>query len=65
MPTTDETYHTRVRVIVEELDGNGDVIDVVSENTLADFPDDQNEEYSGLQSDTFFNDVIKKCGGRV
>jgi hypothetical protein len=65
MPTTDETYHTRVRVIVEELDGNGDVIDVVSETTLADFPDDQDDEYQGQKSDDFYNDVVKKCGGHV
>jgi hypothetical protein len=63
MPTTDETYHTRVRVIVEELDGNGDVIDVVSEKTVADFPDDQNDEYQGEQSDNFFNTLTRLSEG--
>jgi hypothetical protein len=66
MPNSmDETHHTRVVVRVEELDANGDCIDVPSEQVLADFPDDQNEEYAGMQSDNFYNDVIKKCMGRV
>jgi hypothetical protein len=61
----DETYHTRVVVRVEELDGNGDCIDVPSEQVIADFPDDQNEEYAGIQSDNLFNDIVKQFIGRV
>jgi hypothetical protein len=61
----DETYHTRVVVRVEEVDGEGNCIDVPSEQVLADFPDDQNEEYAGLKSDDFYNDVITKCMRRV
>jgi hypothetical protein len=61
----DETYHTRVKVIVEELDGNGDVVEIVSDHILGDFPDDQNGEYAGLKSDELFNDVVRAHGGRV
>ena len=61
----EETAHFRVKVIVEELDSDGEVIEICSEHELADFPDDDNGIDIGQQSDDFFNDVIRKCGGRI
>ncbi len=57
-----EIAHFRVRIIVEELDVNGEVIDVCSEKELADFPNDDDGTSVGQMSDDFFNNVISKVG---
>jgi len=57
-----EIAHFRVKLIVEELDGNGEVIEVSSEKVLADFPDDDDGSSIGQMSDDFFNEVIRKNG---
>jgi hypothetical protein len=57
-----EIAHFRVKLIVEELDGNGEVIEVGSENVLADFPNDDDGTSIGQMSDDFFNEVIRKIG---
>jgi hypothetical protein len=53
--------HTRVVVRVEDLDNDGNCIDVPSEQVLADFPNDEDEMSEGQQSDDYYNDVIRKC----
>jgi hypothetical protein len=60
-----ELAHFRVVVRVEELDSEGTCIDVPSEQVLADFPDDQDDCSVGQKSDDHYNEVIRKCGGRV
>ena len=60
----DKPYHTQVRVIVEELDEDGKVIEETSSHVLADFPDDSEPGYCGTKSDSVFHEVISKCGGR-
>ena len=59
---TKEIAHFRVRLVVEELDGNGEVIETCSEKVLADFPDDDDGSSIGQMSDDFFNEVIRKVG---
>jgi hypothetical protein len=63
MPDKDmeEIAHYRVKVIVEELDGNGEVIDVVSEHILADYENDQDDDSVGQKSDNYFNKVVRTC----
>jgi hypothetical protein len=58
-----EIAHFRVKVIVEELDGNGEVVEVVSGKVVADFENDDDGESIGMQSDTFFNTLIRLSEG--
>ena len=54
-----ESNHFRVVLRVEELDENGDCIDVGSEDVLADFPNDDNGINVGQQSDDFYNQILR------
>ena len=62
MANEKETNHFRVKVVVEELDKDGEVIEVCSEKELADFPNDDDGTSIGQMSDDFFNEVIRKVG---
>ena len=42
-----EIAHFRVKVIVEELDGNGEVIEICSEHILANYENDQDDTSVG------------------
>lgn len=55
--------HTRVVIRVEELDVNGDCIDVPSEQVVADFPNDEDVTSEGEQSDKFYNTLIHLSRG--
>jgi hypothetical protein len=57
----DEIAHFRVKVIVEELDGNGEVIEVVSDHVLADYENDDDGTSIGQMSDDYFNKVVRNC----
>ena len=50
----------RVVLRVEELDDDGNCIDVPSEQVLANFYNDESEDSVGEGSDNFFNTVIRK-----
>jgi len=54
--------HYRVIMRTEKLDEGGHVADVVSEDILADFPDDQTDDTEGEQSNNFHNDILMKIG---
>ena len=56
----DNNFHTRVVLLVQELDEDGNVTDTPSEQVLGDFPNDQDEEYSGKQSDDLFNEIVSR-----
>jgi len=59
--TDREIAHFRVVLKVEELDEDGEVVDVCSEQVLADFPDDDDGESIGQKSDDYYNEIIRKC----
>lgn len=59
---SEETAHFRVVLRVEELDENGDCINVGSEQVLADFPNDDDGTSVGQMSDDYYNEVMRKCG---
>lgn len=54
---TENPFHTRVVLVVQELDEEGNVIDTPSEQVLADDTDDTS---FGQKSDDFFNEIIRK-----
>ena len=62
--TEKEINHFRVVIRVEELNGDGSVMEVVSDHVLGDFPDDFDDTSVGQKSDDFYNKVIRDSGGR-
>lgn len=61
----DEINHFRVVIKVEELNSDGSVMEVVSDHVLKDFPNDFDDTHVGQKSDDYYNNVIRKCGGRI
>ena len=50
----------QVKLVVEEIDDNGDILDTVSDEILGSFEDDVVDDMDGYNSDNFFNTVIRK-----
>ena len=58
----EKPYHTRVRLISEELDEGGEVVDTLSEDVLAEFDDDSDDDSCGRLADAFVTSVTRKIG---
>ena len=58
---SEETAHFRVVLRVEELDADGEIIEVGSEHVLADFENDQDDTSVGQMSDDYYNKVVRNC----
>jgi len=62
MADAEKPYHTRVRLISEELDESGEVVDTLSEDVLAEFDDDSDDDSVGRKTDAFVTSVTRKNG---
>ena len=51
--------HFRVVIRVEQLDGEGNCEEVVSEDVLGDFPEDEDDISVGQKSNDFYEEVVK------
>jgi len=57
----EESTHFRVVLRVEQLDGDGNCIDVGSEHVLADYENDDDGTSVGQLSDDYYNKVVNNC----
>lgn len=55
------TAHFRVMLIVQELDADGNCIEVVSKHMLADYPNDDDGSSIGQMADDYYNKVVRNC----
>ena len=57
----EETNDFQVRVVVEWLDKDGQVIEEVSDQILKEFSNDETNDTIGEKSDNYFHSVINQC----